>query len=232
MNSDCHSVAEESLAMLKVWPGYSAFWSMLADFPDLQAYLTGGVLRDRAADTPAIPRDFDIFLAGPSVDLAINSLAAAGDIQRTPFGSPRWFPAATPAQYCDLVSISRFTNGLGPCRTITDALRQFDFTGNALALDLRTGEFFDPVDGLRDMRERVMRMIIAYPDEPIATNLSISRVTVLWFRLLHYAAVLELSIASATLDWLSQHRCQQDHLADFTRLFFPPHPAFLRPLTS
>ncbi|MFN0021474.1 MAG: hypothetical protein ACKVP0_24755 [Pirellulaceae bacterium] len=224
-------VVEESLALLRAWPGYAPFSAVLEKFADVHAYLTGGVIRDRAREHRQPPRDFDIFLAGPSVDQAVHSLEKWGEVRKTPFGSPRWFPAETPAQYCDLVSISRFTNGLGSCGDIVDALRQFDFTGNALAIDVRTGEFLDPVGGLHDMRNGVMRMVVEYPDEPIAAGMTISRATVLWFRLLHYAAALQLQMDPATREWLLQHRAHQDHLASFTALFFSPHPDYLRILS-
>ena len=41
-------------------------------------------------------------------------------------------------------------HGLGYCKSIIDVLKQFDFTGNAIAFDLRAQAFFDPAGGRGD----------------------------------------------------------------------------------
>ena len=50
--------------------------------------------------------------------------------------------------------ISRFYNGLWVCQNIVDVLNQFNFTGNAIAMDLRSKEFYDPMNGWTHLDSR------------------------------------------------------------------------------
>ena len=110
------------------------------------------------------------------------------------------------------------------CENIVDALNQFDFTGNALAVDVRGDRLFDPQNGLRDMRQRLMRMVrFDYPDEPILPGNRLGRLTVLWFRILHYAAELDLAIEPVTRGWLVRHGSAERHLDVFSEDFFVPN---------
>jgi hypothetical protein len=54
-----------------------------------------------------------------------------------------------------------------------------------------------------------------------------SRNAVLWFRVLHYAASLELTVEPVTKRWLVTHQAYQEHAAHFTAIFFRPHAAYL-----
>ena len=232
MTNSFEPAATTAIEMLRYWPGFSTVSQVMSKFVRLQLYLAGGVIRDVVLHRRQLPRDFDIFLDGPSVDQALNFLSLHGDLRTTPFGSPRWFPKADSQQYCDFVPIARFTNGLQKCEGIVDALKQFDFTGNAMAVNLRTGKFFDPVCGSYDMQRRIMRMVVDYPDEPIAPGAVLSRIDVLWFRLLHYAATLGLQIEPATKRWLIKHRVCEQQVNEFSTAFFAPHTRYLRPLSG
>jgi len=124
-----------------------------------------------------------------------------------------------------VVPITRFFNGLWPCENITDVLNQFDFTANGVALDLRTGQFFDPQNGARDIGKRIMRAVrFDYPDQPIAPGIPLTRPEVVWFRILHYAEVLGLKIERATHQWLQANRCYEADAEQFVAPFFPLHP--------
>ncbi len=212
-------------------PGGSEWRDLVNGSTELEIFAAGGCVRDLLFPRPDKPKDFDIFLAGSGVPRALEKLARAGRLEYGPFGSPRWFPDPRSSFYCDVIPIARFFNGLWPCENITDALNQFDFTANAVAFNLRTGEFFNPQNGVRDLERRIMRAVrFDYPAEPIAPGLTLSRPEVVWFRILHYAALLELAPDPVTLRWLRGNRPYASNAACFESLFFPLHPRWLSPL--
>jgi hypothetical protein len=198
----------------------------------LDVYVAGGLVRDVVLGEMTSSKDIDFFVDGPSVDEVLAQLAGEGTLCWGPFGSPRWMPPGC-QEYADFVPIPRFFNGLWRCEDILDALNQFDFTGNALAIDLKTDTLFDPQHGLRDLASRVMRAVrFDYPDEPITPGSNLTRLEVLWFRLLHYAAARELRIEPLTARWLLEHRRFESELPAFTASFFPPHPRTLAALET
>ena len=217
-----HKITKELLR----WPGYQHLAAVMNELPDLRIYLAGGALRDFFLQRYGRPKDFDFFLGGPGVDLALSMLESHGPMRSGPFGSPRWYPEGD--EYCcDLIPIERFWNGLWRCEDIVDALNQFDFTGNAVAIDLRSGEFYDPQNGRRDMYRNVMRIVrFDYPDEPIAPGQSLTRLAVLWFRVLQYTKLLGLRIEPVTRGWLIRHWSYLEYKASFTSTFFPLNENF------
>lgn len=216
---------------LDSWPGYKSLSRVAESFSDVQIYVAGGVVRDIILGRQSDPKDFDFFVDGPSVPQALAALADAGQMDTGPFGSGRWTPAGASRVYCDVIPISRFSNGLWRCEDFTDALNQFDFTGNAVGFDVRGGRFFDPQNGRRDLERRIMRAVrFDYPDEPIVPGHALSRLTVLWFRILHYARVLELTIEPVTLRWLADHSAFRVRRGAFATTFFEPHPESFLPL--
>jgi hypothetical protein len=183
----------------------------MARFEEVAFFATGGVVRDAYLQEPRPPKDFDLFLAGPGVDQVIAELAHHGRMVSGAFGSPEWSPHADPQTECDVIPVDRFFNGLWRCRDMVDALNQFDFTGNAVAVDLRTGAVLDPQNGRRDLGERTLRAVrFDYPDEPIHPGAELTRNAVLWWRLVHYAHLCGLAVEPATLRWL---RAQRHHAA-------------------
>ncbi len=210
-------------ALLEAWPGYNTFRRIAAMFPLLELYLAGGVVRNAVLRRSAQPKDFDFFLSGQQIDSALEAWADNGEMIPGPYGCPRWFPSLDCTSYCDLIPVSRFTPGLWPCEDITDVLNQFDITANAMAFDLRTGHFFDPQNGYRDASRGVLRCVrFDYPDEPFAPGQQLTRLAVLWFRIVHYATTLELSIEPITRRWLNDRRHTIRDKERFAKTFFPP----------
>ncbi len=204
------------------WAGAKPCLRVLAQFPSLEIYLAGGVVRNAVLGREVQPKDFDLFLGGDSVDAALQAWSSEGRTTAGPYGCPRWSPGGTGA-YCDMIPIRRFTPGLWPCEDIVDVLNQFDFTGNALAFDLRDGVFFNPQNGLRDMRRRSLRAVrFDYPDEPFMAGQALGRRAILWFRLLHYAATLGLELEPITRQWLIDGKKAFGQKAVFAASFFEP----------
>lgn len=205
-------------------PGGPVWSRLLESFPQVDIFLAGGAVRGMLSNRNVAPRDFDVFVGGCEVERLLSALASLGHIEYGPFGSPRWYPTKGASFYYDVIPIDRFVNGLWICRNITDVLNQFDFTVNAVAVDLRSKEFFDPQNGVRDIQMKIMRAVrFDYPDEPIAPTVPLTRLEVLWFRILHYAAALKLSIEPLTREWLCAHQRYEKNRERFTATFFPLH---------
>jgi transcriptional regulator with XRE-family HTH domain len=221
-----HAIA---LKTLRAWAGGEALEAVMRECAHVSVYLAGGALRDLLRSENSRPKDFDLFLGGTGVDRFIRHLARRGNLTFGSFGSPRWHPLDSPDRYADLVPISRFNNGLWKCKDIVDALNQFDFTANAIALDLRLPRLFDPQHGIRDLKSRIIRAVrFDYPEEPIAHDVALSRLSVLWFRLIHYAAVLGFAIDPVTLRWLNDNARFARDANLFAATFFNPHVASVR----
>ncbi|HEX7190802.1 MAG TPA: hypothetical protein VF381_04430 [Thermoanaerobaculia bacterium] len=210
-----------TLHQLDAWGGYPAIALLMHHAPSLHVYLAGGALRDILLRRSNPPKDFDLFVQGASLEDIVSFLELHGRVEYGPFGSPRWFPSSAQGKYADVIGIERFWNGVSWCRNIDDALRQFDFTANATAIDIRTGEFFDPLIALDDIQSGVMRAVrFDYPDEMISERCSLTRPAIVWFRILHYAAACRLKIEPETLAWLRRNTQYREATQAFEDVFF------------
>ena len=217
--------------VLRSWVGYQGLAEILSDCADLEVFIAGGAVRNCFLTPPLEIRDFDFFVNGPSFERALRILERHGALMETPYGSPRWYPAQNSEYYADFIPIRDFKPGLWQCEDIIDVLNQFDFTASALAFDLRTERGFDPQNGFRDLSRRTMKMVrFDYPDGPFIPGATLSRNTILWFRILHYTKVLKLRIEPLTLNWLRRHRDYEQHAGIFSALFFSPHDGYLESL--
>ena len=228
---DLNFAFPEVRKVLESWIGYPTVAEILAECKDLEIFIAGGAVRNCFIVPRREVRDFDLFLSGPSLDRALKILERQGILVQTPYGSPRWYPTQDSEYYADFIPIGDFKPGLWQCEDIVDVLNQFDFTASALAFDLRTKRGFDPQNGFRDLARRRMKMVrFDYPDGPFITGATLSRNAILWFRILHYAQVLKLTIEPLTLNWLREHRHYERQVTDFSALFFPPGEGYLEPL--
>lgn len=208
---------------LSGWKGYRTFEKAASLEPGVRIYLVGGVVRDIVSRGAITSKDFDFMLEGEGAEFLVERLAREGSLTRGPFGSPRWYPAGESESYADLIPVDGFNNGLWHCRDIVDVLNQFDFTANAIAVELATGKVFDPQNGIRDAGERVIRAVrFDYPDEPISPRTTLTRLSVLWIRLAHYANALGFLVEPVTARWLLDHAAYEKDAGEFSKLFFSP----------
>lgn len=208
---------------LESWQGFPALHEAMQTQNDLHVYVAGGVIRNVLLGLSSVSKDWDFFLAGPTVNETIKLLRHHGRLTETPYGAPRWHPHADESQYADLIPIVDFVPGLWRCEDIIDVLNQFDFTANAVAFNLHTGEIFDPQNGARDAARRTMKMVrFDYPDGPYAPGATLDRNVVLWFRIVHYASTLNLEVEPITRAWLISRGDQSVHAEAFERQFFRP----------
>lgn len=216
---------------LEAWLGYQTLSRAMLEFDDLKVYVAGGLIRNELLGLAREPKDFDFFVGGESVASAMEYFSREGLLRSTPYGAPRWYPASDEGQYADLIPIADFIPGLWPCEDIVDVLNQFDFTANAVAFDLRTGQAFDPQNGARDALSHVMKMVrFDYPDGPFVPSATLNRNVILWFRVMHYASTLGLRIEPLTRSWLAAHRSFASQEDEFSRLFFHPNLQALKSL--
>lgn len=209
--------------VLDDWSGYQPLRDALRSRPKLHVYLSGGAVRRVLLGETRPVKDFDLFFDGEESEAFIAELEQSGCVEYGPYGAPRWMPEPAGSASADLIPIRRFTNGLTPCATIVDVLNQLDFTLNAVAVDLLTGEVFDPQGGVRDACRRAMRAVrFDRPNVPIRTELPVTHRSAFWHRLVHYAAVLELRIEPTTLEWLQTHRPSAAETRQFAKWFFVP----------
>jgi hypothetical protein len=224
---DEREIYRHVIALLRASTLGCAWLEISAEFSEVDVFLAGGSVRDVLLERDVDPKDMDFFLGGSGIEKVFTHLADTGTIRHGPFGSPRWFPTGTNV-HCDVIPIQGFFNGLWKCEDILDVLNQFDFTGNAVAVHLRTGVVHDPQNGRRDLALRVVRGVrFDYPEEPIGRSIKLTRPAVVWFRILHYAATLDLTIEPVTLEWIRCHSHYAEQLNDFVGFFFPLHPKAL-----
>jgi hypothetical protein len=189
---------------------------------DFELYVAGGVVRDFFINPKFLVKDVDLFYKGNPSEF-ILALDKNGEVTTGPFGSLRWFPNNEDKIYYDIISIVDFNNGVEKCQSINDVLNQFDFTANSIAFSLNSDEFFNPINGLLDIKNKTLKMVrFDYPNEIISENVDISRVTVLWYRLLHYSNKLEFEIDRYTWSWLIENKKCYNDLELFKKYFFNP----------
>lgn len=217
------SIVSRVFLSLEAWPGFAHFERVMREFARTKVYLAGGVLRDAFRAGAQVPKDFDFFLGEQDAEAFVARLAEKGRIETGPFGAPRWFPAEHDRVYADVIVIARFYNGLWKCEDMVDALNQFDFTANAIALDLRERRLFDPQNGVRDAGAGIMRAVrFDYPDEPLASDVRLSRLGILWIRLMHYSRSLNLRVEPVTARWLVENARYEGQKGAFAEAFFEP----------
>jgi tRNA nucleotidyltransferase/poly(A) polymerase len=224
MMSDISFVANRVLGAFRRWRGQPGITQVLEDFPRLEVFVAGGVVRNLVLDPEAKVKDFDLFFSGDEMSRAFERLAQIGRITRGVYGNIHWYPAPDEPVRGDLIPVTNF-DWVGRSETMRDALRQFDFTGNAIAVELRTGAVLDPVGGVRDLQHRLMRAIrYDWIDDPIVPGHALRRPVCIWYRILHYAAALGLEIEPQTMSWLLEHRAYSAYREAFTQEFKKPHP--------
>lgn len=190
-------------------------------------YVCGGCLRNILLNGD-IGKDIDIFVDCNQVELEtfIKYLQNYGRVDYGQYGSPRFYPSSEKTTYVDIVPFYNFTVAPEPIRNIHDLLCNFDFTANAIGINVKTGEVYDPVDGMLDIEHKLIRAVrLDFPEQPVSEAISLSAVSVFWFRLLHYQHKLNFSFTPETERWILANAYRLSDINDFTRFFFNPNIA-------
>ena len=207
--------ADESFALLH---------QIIRETPENSFFISGGIVRDILMGGHNRIKDIDIFLTSAGLAKIEPFLKANGKVHTNQFGTKRWFPGNAKELYYDIIEISRFRNGLWPCRDMNDVLNQFDITANSVAFDLASGKFYNPQNGLDDINNRVLRAVrFDYPEMLVSDDIPISRNSVLWFRYHFYASKLGFEIEPITKKWIDDNSFRSEDLEKFKKYFFDPY---------
>ena len=144
-----------------------------------KVYLVGGAVRDGVAGLPF--RDADLVVTRLPIDDLVEALEKVGsvDLVGKSFGVIKFHPTADPENEIDVALPRRerstgeghrdFEVDFDPSLPIEADLARRDFTFNAIAQDLETGEYIDPHGGVEDLRRRILRMVFpeAFEEDPL-----------------------------------------------------------------
>jgi len=191
---------------------------------DIEVYLCGGFLRNYISGA-CHSKDIDIFVKADRdlFNRYVQRLSRYGRIEYGQYGSPRLFlDNHTIIEYIDIVPFYNFIVTGEDIRDINQLLCSFDITANAIGLNIKNGEFYNPVNGVADIKNRVLRAVrLDFPEMNISSEIILSAVTVFWFRLIHYQAVLDYSFDDNTRKWVSDNSWRMRDRSVFERYFFP-----------
>ncbi len=133
----------------------------------LQVYIVGGAVRDALLGLPAGDRDWVVVGVTPEAMVARGFIPVGGDF-------PVFLHPATKEEYA-LARTERksgrgykgFTFYTGAEVTLEEELKRRDLTVNAIAQSL-TGERVDPLNGVQDLRAKILRHVgPAFEEDPV-----------------------------------------------------------------
>ena len=143
---------------------------------DGRAFLVGGAVRDRVLGKTA--KDLDVEVHGIDADRLVAILSKFGHVNAVgaSFGVLKLRVGDDDFDF----SLPRRENKVGrghkgfqveidPTMTVREAARRRDFTFNAMALDILTGDVVDPFDGAADLKTHTLRMTDAttFVEDPL-----------------------------------------------------------------
>lgn len=217
------SVLRSARRRLAGWGGHAGLLALSQLSAHAQVWLVGGAVRDGFLNRGAAIKDFDFIVEGLSDTEIRECLGLYGTLSDNQYGSPRWVPTSG-GSCADVIPLSDFRPMNRECHSISEALSQFDFTANAVGINVVTGGLIDDAGGVRDACSRLMRMLrFDFPAGPLPISESLDRNAVLWFRIVHYTSVLGLSVEHSTAEWLNDNMRYLADCALFTHVFFSPN---------
>lgn len=203
---------------------YISSYKYLKDiFNEYKIYIAGGFIRNIICDLNF--NDVDLFIDADlsNIKPLLEKIKKEGDLTYGPFGSPRWNPFSEDFYY-DLVPFSQFIVQNKKLSTIEEILENFDITINAIGYDIRNKKLLNPVDGIQDLENKIIRAVrLDFPDKILESDgIRISTLSVFWFRLLHYKNKFHFEFEKCTLQWINDNRFRSIDLEKFKKMFFTP----------
>ena len=157
----------------------------------LDAYLVGGAVRDKLLGKE--PKDADFLAAGAGVAEIKEAIGDTAKVEDLTVGEQLVGVRAKPDGIPEAVEIAppRREVSTGPGRhdfeivpdpnaSVEEDLARRDFTVNAIAENIQTGEVVDPYGGAEDVKDRVLRTITpdSFRDDPLRIMRGLVRVSV------------------------------------------------------
>jgi putative nucleotidyltransferase with HDIG domain len=147
-------------------------------------YEVGGSVRDTFLGREVDPKDSDYLVCGVPYDRLREILSRYGyvDLVGKSFGVLKFSPRGTDRSVVPAFDIvlprkevstgaghRDFTVEFDPALKVEDDLARRDFTINAIARDLQTGDVIDPFEGRKDIENGVIRMVTAqsFREDPL-----------------------------------------------------------------
>lgn len=199
---------------------------ILCDYQNIEEiYICGGYIRDHIMYGYG-GKDIDVFIkcSKKELDALIVHLSKYGKIVYGQYGSPRFYLNDNDSHYIDIVPFYNFIVSSEPVHTINDLLSNFDFTANAIGINIKTGTIYDPVQGITDIKNRVLRAVrLDFPEKYVSNKIPLSAVSVFWFRLLHYQNKLKFEFDKITKEWIIKNAYRIKDLEMFKKYFFKPY---------
>lgn len=196
----------------------------IKQYPELEnIYICGGCIRNILLSSK-MGKDIDVFINCTKKDLDrfLLYLKPLGRIDYGQYGSPRVF-INDGEKYLDIVPFFNFKVANVSITNIEDLLGNFDITANALAWHLGSGVLYNPVGGLLDIKNKLLRAVkLNFPHMQVSENVPLSTNTVFWFRLLHYQNILGFSFSSETEKWVYENGWRIKDYELFVHFFFKP----------
>jgi tRNA nucleotidyltransferase/poly(A) polymerase len=214
---------------------------------ELDAYVVGGAVRDELLGTGSKDADFlvpgvdteelrrrlavhgrveDLVVAGRLVgvrlhpeDKSVRSLARAG----IEFAPPRKEVSTGPGRH-------DFEIAADASLSVEDDMRRRDFTVNAIAKRLSSGELVDPLDGQADLRKRVLRTVspTSFAEDPLRLVRALRFVSQLDFDL-DDATLRQMRDEAAAIELVSAERIggglAADGMGELSKLLLGAQPA-------
>lgn len=186
-------------------------------------YICGGYIRSVLLNN-AESKDIDIFVDCNQEEFLqfINIMSKWGEMHYGQYGSPRLYLDSS-VEYIDIVPFYNFIVAGKPLLSIDDLLHNFDFTANAIAWDFKDDDLLDPLNGIEDINNGLLRAVrLDFPEMPVSEDIPLSAVSVFWFRLLHYQNVLGLQFDKITERWIVENNHRMKDYDMFCQNFFVP----------
>ncbi|MDO8526909.1 MAG: HD domain-containing protein [Deltaproteobacteria bacterium] len=171
-----------------------------------EVYEVGGPVRDRILKRET--KDHDLLACKIPIDRLKNILQPFGKVAAVgkAFGVLKFTPYLDPSITIDIaLPRKEISTGSGhrdfqvdfdPNLPVQEDLGRRDFTFNAMALHLKTGELIDPFNGKQDLENRILRQVFpkAFEEDPLRL-----------IRAVQFAARFGMTIEPVTLESLKKN---------------------------
>ncbi|MDL1871279.1 CCA tRNA nucleotidyltransferase [Deltaproteobacteria bacterium PRO3] len=170
-----------------------------------RVYEVGGTVRDELMGHPH--KDKDLLVAGVPFEALVRLLGSFGQVHEVgkSFGVLKFKPRGSDHDFD--VALPRTEKSTGPHHRDFEVrfdeklpveldLQRRDFTINAMAREMKTGELLDPFGGQKDLKAKILRQVFAdsFVEDPLRL-----------LRAVQFAARFELSIEPETLIAMKRH---------------------------
>jgi len=196
-----------------------------------RVYEVGGTLRDAMMGLPH--KDKDLLVTGLPMDELSALLSDFGAVQKVgkSFGVLKFRPKDADSEFDIALPRVERSTGVGhrdfevqydPFLPVDKDLSRRDFTINAMARSLNTGEILDPFSGREDLRKKILKQVFpqAFEEDPLRM-----------LRAVQFAARFDLHIEPFTLQSMKTHAgliqtvSPERILEEIRKLLLAPQPS-------